>query len=300
MATSKYQKMVGQMIQGILVSDYKREVRTSKKTGKTYYKYMVQLNNVEWVTTTKFNKMLQEQPQEQPQPKKAKPKRAKKGVWFYQGQWYGKRDFKKLIATDDDAWLHWAKMLHMSHASYIATDRARSTADSLIKIFDESDNLNVYCQQIYDSPEEYYQNWFDFEMERIDGWVATEFSFEFGSCTLPDELADAFKDALKITFIEEFSRAFKPYVYEHWNELQERQRQAWYSRQGDNFEEYWERKNLGSTRRYGRNEYDDQFAGLDMKGIKSMLNNIIVLFILWLLQLVDKWEFPVEIQAQPT
>ena len=40
--------------------------------------------------------------------------------------------------------------------------------------------------------------------------------------------------------------------------------------QGENFEQYWERKNLGSTRRYGRNEYDDQFEGLDMKGIKRL------------------------------
>lgn len=265
---SKYEKMVGQMIQGILVSDYKREVRTSKKTGKTYYKYMVQLNNVEWVTTTKFNKMLQEQPQEQPKPKKAQPKRAKKGVWFYQGQWYGKRDFKKLIATDDDAWHHWGMMLHMSNAMYTAAKEARSTADSLIKIFNEHDNLNVYCQQIYDSPEEYYQDWFDFEMKQLDGWVERTCRFDFAG--LPDDMMEACKDTLKVTFIEEFSRAFKPYVFEHWSELQERQRQAWYSRQGENFEQYWERKNLGSTRRYGRNEYDDQFAGLDMKGIKRL------------------------------
>ena len=265
---SKYEKMVGQMIQGILVSDYKREVRTSKKTGKTYYKYMVQLNNVEWVTTTKFNKMLQEQPQEQPKPKKAQPKRAKKGVWFYQGQWYGKRDFKKLIATDDDAWHHWGMMLHMSHATYIASDRARSTADSLIKIFNEHDNLNVYCQQIYDSPEEYYQDWFNFEMEHLDGWVERTCRFNFAG--LPDDMIEACKDTLKVAFIEELTRAFKPYVFEHWSELQDRQRQAWYSRQGKGFEEYWERKNLGSTRRYGRNEYDDQFAGLDMKGIKRL------------------------------
>lgn len=263
---SKYEKMVGQVINGILVSDYKREVKVSQKTGRKYYKYMVKADG-QWVTTAKFKKMI-DQIKEQPQPKKAKPKRAKKGVWFYQGQWIGKREFNKLIATDNEFWHHWALMLHMSHASYIATDRARSAADSLIKIFDESDNLNVHCQQIYDSPEEYYQDWFNFEMERIDDWVETTCRFNFAG--LPDDMIETCKDVLKITFIEEFSRAFKPYVFEHWNELQERQRQAWYSRQGDNFEQYWERKNLGSTRRYGRNEYDDQFAGLDMKGIKRL------------------------------
>ena len=256
------------MIQGILVSDYKREVRTSKKTGKTYYKYMVQLNNVEWVTTAKFNKMLQEQPQEQPKPKKAQPKRVKKGYWFYQGQWIGKREFNQLMKNDETAWFHWAMMLHMSNASYIARERAREVVDRHINSFNQFNNMNVYGDKIYQSADEYYQDWFNYEMEHLDGWIESEFRFQFGVTTLPDDMVTAFKDVLRVTFIEEF-KPFKSYVVNHWSELKDRFRKAWNDQHDERWHQYWERSN---HRRMvtDRNEYDDQFAGLDAKGCKRL------------------------------
>ena len=52
---SKYQQMVGQKVNGVLVSNYRKQKRTSK-SGNSYFKYEVELNEVLWVSTTSFNK----------------------------------------------------------------------------------------------------------------------------------------------------------------------------------------------------------------------------------------------------
>ena len=54
---SKYQQMVGQEVkEGVRISNYRRVVRISTKSGRTYYRYEVELNEVLWVSTTSFNK----------------------------------------------------------------------------------------------------------------------------------------------------------------------------------------------------------------------------------------------------
>ena len=53
---SKYERMVGTEINGVLVSNYRRIEKVSKTSGKRYYRYEVELNNVLWVSTTSFNK----------------------------------------------------------------------------------------------------------------------------------------------------------------------------------------------------------------------------------------------------
>lgn len=54
---SKYQQMVGQEVrEGVRISNYRRLVRISTKSGKSYYRYEVELNEVLWVSTTSFNK----------------------------------------------------------------------------------------------------------------------------------------------------------------------------------------------------------------------------------------------------
>lgn len=262
---SKYEKMVGQVVKGILVSDYKREERISK-TGRKWFKYMVQINHTAWITTTKFNKMVS---QSEPTMKESKPTKTKKGYWFYQGKWIGKREFNQLMKNDETAWFHWGLMLHMSHASYIARERAREVVDRHINSFNQFDNMNVYGNQIYDSVDEYYQDWFNYEMEHLDGWIESEFRFQFGVTTLPGEMVTAFKDVLRVTFIEEFTRPFKSYVVNHWSELQDRFRSAWNERHDEKWYQYWERTSFGHIDR-NHNEYDDQFAGLDAKGCKKL------------------------------
>ena len=56
MRVSKYERMIGTEINGVLVSNYRRIEKVSKTSGKRYYRYEVELNNVLWVSTTSFNK----------------------------------------------------------------------------------------------------------------------------------------------------------------------------------------------------------------------------------------------------
>lgn len=51
---SKYEQMVGQVVDGVLVSDYRKTQKESLKTGRSYYKYEVELENIVWVSTTAF------------------------------------------------------------------------------------------------------------------------------------------------------------------------------------------------------------------------------------------------------
>ena len=54
---SKYEGMVGTEINGVLVSNYRRIEKVSKTSGRKYYRYEVELNNVLWVSTTSFKNM---------------------------------------------------------------------------------------------------------------------------------------------------------------------------------------------------------------------------------------------------
>ena len=53
---SKYEQMVGQVVDGVLVSDYRKTQKESLKTGRKYSKYEVELDNIVWVSTTAFNR----------------------------------------------------------------------------------------------------------------------------------------------------------------------------------------------------------------------------------------------------
>ena len=52
---SKYEMLVGTEVNGVRISNYRKQKRTSK-SGRTYYRYEVELNEVLWVSTTSFNK----------------------------------------------------------------------------------------------------------------------------------------------------------------------------------------------------------------------------------------------------
>lgn len=53
---NKYEQMVGTVVDSVLVSDYRQTKKTSLKTGRTYTKYEVELENIVWVSTTAFNR----------------------------------------------------------------------------------------------------------------------------------------------------------------------------------------------------------------------------------------------------
>jgi hypothetical protein len=55
-AKSKYEVMVGKIVNEVLVSNYRRVEKVSKTTGKRYYKYEVELENILWVSTQSFNR----------------------------------------------------------------------------------------------------------------------------------------------------------------------------------------------------------------------------------------------------
>ena len=79
---SKYEKMVGQVVDGVLVSDYRKTQKESLKTGRSYYKYEVELENIVWISTTAFNRKtygrkLDKARQFSTKPKNSKPKETK-------------------------------------------------------------------------------------------------------------------------------------------------------------------------------------------------------------------------------
>ena len=81
--TSKYEVMVGSIVNEVLVSNYRRVEKVSKATGKKYFKYEVELENVLWISTQSFNKgsfkkrlakLLASKTQEQPKEEVKQPK----------------------------------------------------------------------------------------------------------------------------------------------------------------------------------------------------------------------------------
>ena len=79
---SKYEQMVGSVVDGVLVSDYRKTQKESLKTGRSYYKYEVELENIVWVSTTAFNRKtygrkLDKARQFSTKPKNSKPKQTK-------------------------------------------------------------------------------------------------------------------------------------------------------------------------------------------------------------------------------
>ena len=83
MAKSKYEVMVGKIVNEVLVSNYRRVEKVSKTTGKKYFKYEVELENVLWISTQSFNKgsfkkrlakLLASKTQEQPKEEVKQPK----------------------------------------------------------------------------------------------------------------------------------------------------------------------------------------------------------------------------------
>ena len=79
---SKYEQMVGQVVDGVLVSDYRKTQKESLKTGRSYYKYEVELENIVWVSTTAFNRKtygrkLDKARKFSTKPKNSKPKQTK-------------------------------------------------------------------------------------------------------------------------------------------------------------------------------------------------------------------------------
>ena len=281
---SKYEMLVGTEVNGVLVSNYRKQKRTSK-SGNSYFKYEVELEGVLWVSTQSFNKGSytkrlekalggskrgskgKEVDEQGSRPKAPKTsKKAFKGYWYYQNRWYSKSEFNKLM-KDDVAWKHWCMMLHMSNASYIAKKRAEQSLERLARMFDMSDNMNVYGQKMFDSPQAYYERWMRFEVELFDSEAELEYKRHYNN--LPQDLEQAFKEALRIAFVEEFGRAFKAYVTNHWHELEERYKKAWNERYGEQWKRQWERTSFNS-RVKGSNEYDAQFKGLDLRGIKKL------------------------------
>ena len=277
---SKYEMLVGTEVNGVLVSNYRKQKRTSK-SGRTYYRYELELNEVLWVSTQSFNKgsygkrlakAMGQTKGEAPKARKTPVNgckthsKGRNGYWYYQNRWYSKSEFNKLM-KDDVAWKHWCMMLHMSNASYIAKKRAEQSLERMARMFDMSDNMNAYGQKMFDSPQAYHEKWMGFEMELFDREAELEYKWHYNN--LPQDLEQAFKEALRIAFVEEFGRAFKAYVTNHWHELEERYKKAWNERYGEQWKRQWERTSFSSSIK-GSNEYDAQFKGLDLRGIKKL------------------------------
>lgn len=316
---SKYQKMVGQMVNDVLVSDYHRLEKISAKSGRKYFRYEVELDNLIWVSTTSFNKgtygkrlakakgqevkterkakepvnptpkaepkpktkdKAQPKPKAEPKAKTKKPKdrtkRTKSSVWWYKGEWFTTREVWKLF-DDREAYDHYMQMMFMSHGSYVAQERAKKELEDMIERFNEFDNMNVYGSKIYNSAQKYYDEWLEFVLRSLysiqgeEGWL--DFDCRWECRNAETELAMAFKKAYEVTYIEEFSRVFKAYVFDHWHEVEDRYRAKWYERHGSEWQQRWEKQSFGKMD-FNTNEYDKEFKGLNAKEAKRKMREL--------------------------
>lgn len=110
---SKYEMMVNQVVNEVLVTDYRRTKMVSKTTNKAYYKYEIELENILWVSTQSFNKgsfkkrlaklmANKETKQEQPKPTETvKEDNKYTKYWNYKMQGLSNDDVKERYGIEE-------------------------------------------------------------------------------------------------------------------------------------------------------------------------------------------------------
>lgn len=295
---SKYQKMVGQMVNEVLVSDYHRLEKISAKSGRKYFRYEVELDNLIWVSTTSFNKgtygkrLAKAKGQGQGQGK-AKRTTKKDEKIFTEFGWFTKAEYKKIkeagrvkAKAKEDLDKVWKERLakeqledeirNLNDAAYFGKESAKRRYEHFKEMFKDENNMNVYGQTMYHSKEDFFSHWNDNVIKRYESEIKMEKeSMENNVCGLFNW---AFKVAALNEWLKEFSQKFWEFVQDEWENIEQRRHKAqkeWRDKHyGKDWEERWERQNFGKTTDYRTNEYDEQFKGLNAKEAKRLMRQL--------------------------
>lgn len=297
---SKYQKMVGQMVNDVLVSDYHRLEKISAKSGRKYFRYEVELDNLIWVSTTSFNKgtygkrLAKAKGQVQAKVK-AKRTTKKDEKIFTEFGWFTKAEYEKIKEAGrtktkekakedlDKAWKERLakerledEIRNLNDAAYFGKEFAKGRYEHFKEMFKDEDNMNVYGQTMYHSKEDFFSHWNDSIIKRCESEIKMEKeNMENNVCDL---FSWAYRVAALNEWLKEFSQKFWEFVQDEWENIENRRRKAqkeWRDKHyGKDWEKRWERQNFGKTTDYRTNEYDKEFKGLNAKEAKRKMREL--------------------------
>lgn len=151
---SKYEKLVGQIVDDVLVSDFRKTQKTSLKTGRVYTKYEVELENIVWVSTTAFNRKtygrkLDKARQFSTKPKNSKPKETK--VKEEPKQTKTKTKQEQILEEEYDYYFNYYKNLLDDNFKYIIKEYVKDCEYTDKKVSVKTAIKKVY--KIYREPE---------------------------------------------------------------------------------------------------------------------------------------------------
>lgn len=230
---SKYQGLVGQMVNGVLVKDYQRQLRTSK-TGRKYSAYRL------WVTQDNEN-ILEISTQSW---KKWSFIRRLDNITDWQRAREFHRQLEEKEANDEI-------IEKMMEAAYFY----KESFENLVKEhYFKTDfrNITLGGSIVYETPEEYIKS--------VDRAITK------GANECEDEL-------LKIIYLNEWRTEFKSkleaYIHNNWDRIWKNTQRQWHNFHGFNEKAYQEPKSTVDWSEH--NQYDELFrATIDLREIKKI------------------------------
>lgn len=299
---SKYESMVGTEINGVLVSNYRRLEKVSK-SGRKYYRYEVELNNVLWVSTTSFNKgsygkrlakAMGEAPKAQPKAKKTGrtyKKEAKRdlpyGLTEAQRKAYIKKYGYAYIVTPQGTFT--APEYEAMKAKEEA--KRQEEVEAELRRY-EQEQRDILLDDIFEKVLPMCQGWFeeftdinDFNNISVLGGIKWETPQE-----LIDRVLKIFKRLAKENKDEDFQEItlavwylfyqdkYEAWVLNNWDKLWSITRNQWEQWQNEHFGEGWKERwewqnecafDIEAT------EFDVEFVGCtNMKEVKAIYRRL--------------------------
>ena len=259
---SKYEQMVGQVVDGVLVSDYRQTKKTSLKTGRVYTKYEVELENIVWISTTAFNRKTYGRKLNEARglyyTKEEKPKETKRNDTGEKVYTFTESELKELM---DKVRQETIKEIELKENAEIAAKGAWSAKEILETTTKElilfvTDDENFFNCEVDDygkviSTKKKFKDADDFFKNFIEDLVLE------GRCNGKYEHPE--DEYFDITFVEEWRTEYRDRYYkmvqEEWKKVEERYNKKVY---GANI-----------------NEFDLQFKDLkDIKEVKRLYRKL--------------------------
>ena len=259
---SKYEQMVGQVVDGVLVSDYRQTKKTSLKTGRVYTKYEVELENIVWISTTAFNRKTYGRKLNEARglyyTKEEKPKETKRNDTGEKVYTFTESELKELL---DKVRQETIKEIELKENAEIAAKGAWSAKEILETTTKElilfvTDDENFFNCEVDDygkviSTKKKFKDADDFFKNFVEDLVLE------GRCNGKYEHPE--DEYFDITFVEEWRTEYRDRYYkmvqEEWKKVEERYNKKVY---GANI-----------------NEFDLQFKDLkDIKEVKRLYRKL--------------------------
>ena len=259
---SKYEKMVGSVVDGVLVSDYRQTKKTSLKTGRVYTKYEVELENIVWISTTAFNRGTYHRKLNEARglsyTREEKPKETKRNDTGEKVYTFTESELKELLDKVRQETIKEAKLKENAEIAEKGAWKAKEILETTTKelILFVTDDENFFNCEVDDygkviSTKKKFKDADDFFKNFVEDLVLE------GRCNGKYEHPE--DEYFDITFVEEWRTEYRDRYYkivkEEWKKVEERYNKKVY---GANI-----------------NEFDLQFKDLnDIKEVKRLYRKL--------------------------